>query len=96
MLRALLKLLDAKRLCSFEFLIFFYICRYFFGITKDIAKQLQGTSKDVLSAYGDISSTISCVILQEANTVSEMSGSVKLVGWRRVVIALNICLQTPV
>ena len=50
-----------KDICSSEFLISFYICRYFFGFTKDVAKQLQGTSKDVLSACDDIFSTISCI-----------------------------------
>ena len=76
-----------KDIQSSEFLIAFYICRYFFRYTKDISKQLQGASKDVLSAYEDISDAISCInvargdgearsgtILQEANAASELSG----------------------
>ena len=75
-----------KDIQSSEFLIAFYICRYFFRYTKDISKQLQGASKDVLSAYEDISGAISCInvvrgdgearfstIFQEANAASEVS-----------------------
>ena len=44
-----------------------YICRYFCGFTKDIAKQLLVTSKDALSAYDDISVTISCITAARAD-----------------------------
>ena len=75
-----------KDIQSSEFLVSFYTCRYLFGFTKDIANQLQGESKDVLSVYEDMSGIISCVtaartdgetrfraIFHEANTASELS-----------------------
>ena len=46
-------------------MVSFYICRYFWGFTGDVAKQQQGTSKDVLSACDDISSTITVLLLHE-------------------------------
>ena len=46
---------------SSEFLIAFYMCHYFFAYTKDIARMLQGQSKDVLAAYLDIRTSTACI-----------------------------------
>ena len=47
---------------SSEFLIAFYTCHYFFAYTyKDVARMLQGESKDVLAAYLDIRTATACI-----------------------------------
>ena len=81
-----------KAIQSSQFLVAFYTCRYFFGFTKNIAKLLQGTSKDVLAAYKDLSTTKACIaaaradgeerfknIFELANNASELSGGERIV-----------------
>lgn len=50
-----------KQIRSSEFLVSFYVCKYFFGFTKNISKSLQGETKDLMSAYEDIQSATSCI-----------------------------------
>lgn len=50
-----------KDIQSLEFLVSFHTSRYFLAYMKDIAKQLQDPSKDVLSAYQDIGNVITCI-----------------------------------
>ena len=53
---------------SSEFLVSFHTSHYFFAYTKDVARQLQGPSKDVLSAYQDIGNAISCICDAQAQS----------------------------
>jgi len=40
-----------KRLQSSKFVVAFIICRYIFGFSKGLSRQLQGTSLDIITAY---------------------------------------------